>query len=53
VQLPYWFLSCGGESEFGRPLNEESLFSTRAISGQAREALYVLDGLLENDTILG
>jgi TnpA family transposase len=29
-----------------------SVFGTRAISCSAREALYVLDGLLENDTIL-
>jgi len=29
-----------------------SVFGTRAISCSAREAVYVLDGLLENDTIL-
>src|SRR4029077_19941406 len=29
-----------------------SVFGSRAISCSAREALYVLDGLLENDTIL-
>ncbi len=29
-----------------------SVYGTRAISCSAREALYVLDGLLENDTIL-
>jgi TnpA family transposase len=32
--------------------DQYSVFSTRAISCSAREALYVLDGLLENDTIL-
>jgi hypothetical protein len=32
--------------------DQYSVFSTRAISCTAREALYVLDGLLENDTIL-
>ena len=32
--------------------DQHSVFSTRAISCSAREALYVLDGLLENDTIL-
>jgi TnpA family transposase len=29
-----------------------SVYSTRIISCTAREALYVLDGLLENDTVL-
>jgi TnpA family transposase len=32
--------------------DRHSVFGTRAISCSAREALYVLDGLLENDTIL-
>jgi TnpA family transposase len=32
--------------------DQYSVFSTHAISCTAREALYVLDGLLENDTIL-
>jgi TnpA family transposase len=32
--------------------DQYSVFGTRAISCSAREALYVLDGLLENDTIL-
>jgi TnpA family transposase len=32
--------------------DQYSVFATRAISCSAREALYVLDGLLENDTIL-
>ena len=31
---------------------ENSVFATCAISCKARETLYVLDGLLENDTIL-
>ena len=33
--------------------DQYSVFGTRAISCSAREAVYVLDGLLENDTILG
>ncbi len=32
--------------------DQHSVFGTRAISCSAREALYVLDGLLENDTSL-
>ena len=32
--------------------DQHSVFSTRAIACGPREALYVLDGLLENDTIL-
>lgn len=32
--------------------NQSSVFSTKAISCGPREALYVLDGLLENNTIL-
>jgi len=32
--------------------DQYSVFGTRAISCSAREALYVLDGLLENDNIL-
>ena len=34
------------------PPTSTSVFATRAISCSAREALYVLDGLLENDSIL-
>jgi TnpA family transposase len=36
------------------PLSRDqySVFATHAISCKAREALFVLDGLLENDTIL-
>jgi TnpA family transposase len=33
--------------------DQYSVFGTRAICCSAREAVYVLDGLLENDTILG
>ena len=33
--------------------DQYSVFGTRAISCSAREAVYVLDGLLENDTVLG
>jgi hypothetical protein len=32
--------------------DQHSIFATRAISCGPREALYVLDGLLENDTVL-
>jgi TnpA family transposase len=32
--------------------DQYSVFSTRVISCSAREAIYVLDGLLENDTVL-
>ena len=42
-----------GVSIYSHVSDQSSVFGTKVISCSPREALYVLDGLLENDTILG
>lgn len=42
-----------GVSIYTHVSDQSSVFGTKVISCSPREALYVIDGLLENDTILG